>query len=85
MPRAFSLCVSVFACRFGWGDGVVVVALAGFVCGALPGVESASALRLSIGSGADSWWTGSGALFCVCELCLGLCFFVLHACILCGG
>lgn len=55
MPCAFSLCVSAFACRHEWGDGVVVVALVGFVRGALCGVGSASALRLSIGSGADSW------------------------------
>ncbi len=108
---------------------MVVVVLVGLVRGALSGVGSASALRLSIGSGADSWWTGSGALWScveavwfscavevdalfwhrrrvalllsaqtsrcaftvvtddvlrcleVCELCLGLCVFVLHACI----
>ena len=56
MPCVFSLCVSAFTCRYGWGDGdVMVVALVGFVRGVLSGVGSASALRLSIGSGADSW------------------------------
>lgn len=85
MPCVFSLCVSAFTCRYGWGDGVVVVVLVVLVRGALSGVGSASALRLSIGSEADSWWTGFGALwFCVgavWELCLRLCVFVLHACI----
>ena len=65
---------------------MVVVALVVLVRGVLSGVGSASALRLSIGSEADSWWTGFGALwFCVgavWELCLRLCVFVLHACIL---
>ena len=41
---------------------MVVAALDGLVRGALYGVASARALRLSIGSGADSWRNGSGAL-----------------------
>ena len=60
MRRAFSLCV--YARWHGWGDGVAVVALVGLVPSVLSGVASASALRLSIGSGADSWRNGSGAL-----------------------
>ena len=60
VPRAFSLCVS--ARWHGWGDGVAAVALVGLVPSVLSGGASASALRLSIGSGADSWRNGSGAL-----------------------
>ena len=41
---------------------MAVVALVGLVPIVLSGVASVSALRLSIGSGADSWRNGSGAL-----------------------
>ncbi len=41
---------------------MVVAALVGLVRGALYGVASATALRLSNGSGADSWRNGAGAL-----------------------